>query len=81
MHSAPWDARAELRGTDLAFNLFMVQVSIGSARHCGAALRDTGSLKSDPFICALVAHLLQQIVDERASQHVEETASSYSIDV
>ena len=36
---------------------------------------------STPSFYTLVAHLLQQIVDERASQHVEETASSYSIDV
>ena len=61
--------------------ILKVQVSIGSARHRSATLSHTGPSNSDPFICALVAHLLQQIVDERASQHVEETASSYSIDV
>ena len=61
--------------------IFRVQVFIGSARHRIVALSSTGPSNSDPFIFALVAHLLQQIVDERASQHVEETASSYSIDL
>ena len=40
-------------------------------------LVNTGPSKSDPLTCALVAHLLQQAVDERVSEHVEETASSH----
>jgi hypothetical protein len=31
-------------------------------------------------LIALTAHLLQQVVDERASEHVEKTAPSPSID-
>jgi hypothetical protein len=32
-------------------------------------------------MCALAAHLPQQMVDARASQHVEDFASTASIDV
>jgi predicted RNA-binding protein len=34
----------------------------------------------DPSFYALVAHLLQQFVDERASEHVEKTGSNPSMD-
>ena len=40
-----------------------------------------GPSKSDPSTCSLAAHLLQQMVDARASEHVEETASTPSIDM
>ena len=35
---------------------------------------------STPSFYALVAHLLQQFVDERASEHVEKTGSNPSMD-
>ena len=44
-------------------------------------LLSSGPSKSDPWTCALVAHLLQQAVDEQVWEHIEETASSHSIDV
>ena len=48
---------------------------------CPPALVNTGPSNSDPLTCSLAAHLLQQMVDARASEHVEETASTHSIDV
>ena len=39
----------------------------------------SGHAKYDPVTVVLAAHLLQQSVDERAPEHVEKTASTYSI--
>ena len=39
-----------------------------------------GSAKIDPSFNALAAHLLQQFVDERASEHVEKVGSKPSMD-
>ena len=40
----------------------------------------SGSPNIDPSFYTLVAHLLQQFVDERASEHVEKVGSNLSID-
>jgi len=40
----------------------------------------SGSPNIDPSFYALVAHLLQQFVDERASEHVEKVGSKPSMD-
>jgi hypothetical protein len=39
-----------------------------------------GHRMSTPSFCALAAHLLQQFVDERASEHVEKVGSKPSMD-
>ena len=76
---APEGGRAELCGTDRALALFTSRTSIGSAPIRRTTLRDTGPPNIGPSIKRLAAHLLQQSVDERAPEHVEKTASTYSI--
>ena len=44
-------------------------------------LMNTGASNYVSSTCLLAAHLLQQMVDARASEHVEETASTPSIDM
>ena len=39
-----------------------------------------GQIKYDPLTFVLAAHLLRQVVDERASEHFEKTGSNPSID-
>ena len=48
---------------------------------CLSVLLSPGPAKSDPLTCLLAAHLLQQMVDARASEHVENFASTASIDM
>ena len=48
---------------------------------CTSTLMNTGPPKSDPLTFVLAAHLLQQMVDARASEHVENFASTASIDM
>ena len=52
-----------------------------SLRWCTSAQMNTGPQKSDPLTFVLAAHLLQQMVDARASEHVENFASTASIDM
>ena len=54
--------------------------------HISLSVRDSvpgssGPPKSDPLTFVLAAHLLQQMVDARASEHVENFASTASIDM
>jgi hypothetical protein len=54
--------------------------------HISVSVRDSapgssGPPKSDPLTFVLAAHLLQQMVDARASKHVENFASTASIDM
>jgi hypothetical protein len=76
----PGGGRADRRGTDRALDLSLIRSLVGFApvRHSG--LRSTGSTKIDPSFNALAAHLLQQFVDERASEHVEKVGSNPSMD-
>jgi hypothetical protein len=55
-------------------------ISVGPAPVRHSALRDTGSANIDPSFYPLAAHLLQQFVDERASEHVEKVGSNPSMD-
>ena len=52
-----------------------------SLSSCLRPLLTSGPPKSDPLTFVLAAHLLQQMVDARASERVENFASTASIDV
>ena len=73
--------RAERSGTKGDLSLVML-----CPLHISLSVRDSlprsaGPPKSDPLTCLLAAHLLQQMVDARASEHVENFASTASIDM
>ena len=73
--------RAERSGTYSAVDLVPVcplNISLLVRDHLPIS---AGPPKSDPSTCSLAAHLLQQMVDARASQRVEDFASTLSIDV
>ena len=76
---APRDGRADRRGIDCALALLTSRTFVDTASIGRTALRSTGPLKYGPSIKRLAAPLLQQSVDERAPEHVEKTASTYSI--
>ena len=48
---------------------------------CISVFLSSGPPKSDPLTFVLAAHLLQQMVDARASERVENFASTASIDM
>ena len=73
--------RAERSGTKGDLSLVML-----CPLHISVSVRDSlpgssGPPKSDPLTCLLAAHLLQQMVDARASEHIENFASTASIDM
>ena len=72
--------RAVLCGTDSAIDRSAHVLSIGLAKVRHSPVGSSGSPNSDPSFYALVAHLLQQFVDERASEHVEKVGSNPSMD-
>ena len=81
MATMPQQQRAEPSGTKGDADL-LPKVPFHISLWCRSrVLLSSGPSKSDPLTCALVAHLLQQAVDEQVLEHVEETASSHSIDV
>ena len=73
--------RAERSGTKGDLSLVMLCPLHISLSSCIRALLTSGPPKSDPLTCLLAAHLLQQMVDARASEHVENFASTASIDM
>ena len=77
MATMPQQQRAEPSETESDLYLAVLSPFHISLWWGSRTLVNTGPSKSDPLTCALVAHLLQQAVDERVSEHVEETASSH----
>ena len=79
-HTIAEICRAEPGGTDGALGLVKLVELALLVPHRMDSLRISGSSKSDPSFYALPAHLLQQVVDARAPEHVEKTGSKPSID-
>ena len=80
MPAAPEKMWPVLCGTDSAVDRLPSVIFVGPAPVRPSALRSTGSPNINPSFCSLAAHLLQQFVDERASEHVEKTGSNPSMD-
>ena len=73
--------RPERCGTYSAIGLLQLHLLNSSLSVRDSALVCTGPPKSDPLTFVLAAHLLQQMVDARASERVENFASTASIDM
>ena len=73
--------RAEQSGTKGDLSPVMLCPFHISLWRCLSVLLSPGPAKSDPLTFVLAAHLLQQMVDARASEHVENFASTASIDM
>ena len=73
--------RPERSGTYSAIGLLQLHLLNSSLSVRNSALVCTGPPKSDPLTFVLAAHLLQQMVDARALEHVEDFASTASIDM
>jgi len=78
--AAPEKMWPVLCGTDSAIDRWLYVLSIGPAKVRHSPVGSSGSPNIDPSFYALVAHLLQQFVDERASEHVEKVGSKPSMD-
>ena len=73
--------RPECCGTYSAIGLLQLHLLNSSLSVRDSVPGSSGPPKSDPLTFVLAAHLLQQMVDARASEHVENFASTASIDM